>query len=366
MATTALPSQPPLGGDPNAELGTLNPIPQPRVNPVFDLSQISPKDPNGQVGATELVFHACGDSGGTNQPIQEAIALAMAADFQQAVPSFFLHLGDVIYGPNKDQSYLDRFYRAYASYPAPIVAIPGNHDGEVIPGADPTSLRAFWANFCTATPQPPQGAAQTGLTRMTMTEPGVYWLLRTPAADIFGLYSNTGENAGTLSDGHGDQTQIQFLLQSLQTIASERQTGNRKALIVAMHHPPYSSSGHAGSTLLLSQIDAQCTVAGIYPDLVLSGHSHNYQHYMRSFKFDGAALQVPYLVAGTGGVGLQPVQTPVGSTSVEASGQITYVNAVSSYGYLVVSVTKTAIDVSMRIVSQAGMAAPFEQFSIPL
>ena len=52
--------------------------------------------------------------------------------------------------------YYDQFYDAFRNYPAPIFAIPGNHDGwscrpparHGTPG-DPTSLSAFLANFCT-------------------------------------------------------------------------------------------------------------------------------------------------------------------------------------------------------------------------
>ncbi len=59
------------------------------------------------------------------------------------------------------------------SYPAPIVAIPGNHDG-VVYAADPApTLAAFLANFCAPSFAPSPDAG--GLARATMIQPGVYF-----------------------------------------------------------------------------------------------------------------------------------------------------------------------------------------------
>ena len=54
----------------------------------------------------------------------------------------------VIYGPGKDNAYRGEFYEPYVHYPGKIIAIPGNHDGEVFPKTDPKTLEAFQANFC--------------------------------------------------------------------------------------------------------------------------------------------------------------------------------------------------------------------------
>ena len=355
---------PDVTGDAAANLGTLNPIPVPRKSPpVFALPDISSAD------ATQtLVFHAGGDSGGTNRQIQEQVAAAMATDAPLGHdPAFLLHLGDVMYGANKDADYLDRFYRAYSAYPHPIIAIPGNHDGEVRPGTDPSSLRAFWANFCAATATVPGDVAQTGITRATMTQPGVYWRLTTTLADIIGLYTNSGENGGTLEDGHGDQTQTEFLNTALSGIAAQRAAGPRKALVIATHHPPFSNSGHAGSALMLAQIDAACSASGIYPDLFLSGHAHNDQIHSRQFTFGGAALTVPYYVSGTLGFGLQPVAEPTGTTvQGTLSGTITYALGKEAYGYLIVQVTAAQITVTIRTMSTDGTVSDFDTRTYPL
>ena len=45
------------------------------------------------------------------------------------MPSFFYHLGDVVYNFGEAAYYYDQFYEPYRNYPAPILGIPGNHDG---------------------------------------------------------------------------------------------------------------------------------------------------------------------------------------------------------------------------------------------
>ena len=88
--------------------------------------------------AKQIVFHTVGDTGPTGGPktIQE-VADKMCGDMQEAnaadVPSFFFHLGDVVYDFGEDSYYYDQFFDPFRDYDAPIVAIPGNHDGEIYP-----------------------------------------------------------------------------------------------------------------------------------------------------------------------------------------------------------------------------------------
>ena len=81
---------------------------------------------------------------------------------------------------------------------------------------------------------------------------------------------------------------------------ADPQNKNPQALIIAVHHPPFTgSSQHFPSATMLAQIDACSKQAGIWPDLVLSGHSHLYERYTRTMTVDGR--QIPYVVAGNGG-----------------------------------------------------------------
>src|SRR5579864_1147273 len=110
----------------------------------------------------EIRFQALGDSGVGMAHEAEQVSDAMAGDYKAGAgglnPAFLLHLGDVIYGPDKEAHYGDRFYRPYRHYPGKILAIPGNHDGEVGAAANNPSLNAFVANFCAPTATVPPTA----------------------------------------------------------------------------------------------------------------------------------------------------------------------------------------------------------------
>lgn len=196
---------------------------------------------------------------------------------------------------------------------APIFAIAGNHDGMVAPGVQAAPLAAFLEDFCTAG-QPPHRTQEAGeLVRTAQVQPGIYFTFEAPYVRILGLYSNCLEDPGIISNQGKtypelDQTQIDFLKAGLARIKQEKFTG---AVIIAVHHPPYvaqvkppansrnSVAGkHPGSPLMLADIDAACTAAGVWPHAVLSGHAHNYQRFTRTTK-DGR--QTPFLVSGNGG-----------------------------------------------------------------
>src|ERR1051326_453923 len=88
-----------------------------------------------------IVFHALGDSGATTAKKYKnevSVADQVTEDaFTQEVddrPSLLFHLGDVVYDFGESQYYYDQFYEPYRNYPAPIFAIPGNHDSFIVPG----------------------------------------------------------------------------------------------------------------------------------------------------------------------------------------------------------------------------------------
>ena len=299
-----------LAGDSKLQqLAVLEAIPAPRINPpLLDLGSVLPSSAISAIQASgKLVFHSVGDTGGIiRAEPQLAVSDAMAADlagktYPTGRPAFFYHLGDVVYYFGQEQFYPEQFYDPYRNYDAPIFAIPGNHDGVMYKKEPiPYSLQPFVENFCTATPAP--GAPS--FARTTMTQPGVYFVLTAPFARIIGLYSNTSETSGILGNAKIGQDQLTFLTQQFQAALAARQadTKNRnpQALIITVHHPPFTgSSQHFPSATMLAQIDACSKQAGIWPDLVLSGHSHLYERYTRTMKSDGR--QIPYVVAGNGG-----------------------------------------------------------------
>lgn len=285
------------------------PIPAPRVQPpVMDLSAVLPPSAIAAIRkAGQLVFHSVGDTGGVvKAEPQLAVADAMAADltgktYASGLPAFFYHLGDVVYYFGQEDYFPEQFYDPYRNYNAPIFAIPGNHDGVLYKNEVVNySLEGFIENFCTAQP----ALAASGFARTTMTQPGAYFVLTAPFVRFIGLYSNTGESVGVLSGGVIGNDQATFLQQQLAAALAARkadpQNKNPQALILTVHHPPFTgASDHFPSASMLQQIDGYCQQAGIWPDLVLSGHAHLYERYTRTMKADGR--QIPYIVAGNGG-----------------------------------------------------------------
>lgn len=290
----------------------LQPLHQPKENPYFEpIPQPQPVNCNLPLAAVwgdqtridriqasgQIVFHCVGDTGGINgTDIQEAIAEAMEGqiasphDEPEMGAAFFYHLGDVIYYNGQSYLYDSQFYEPYKFYPSPIVAIPGNHDGDTRTGRNDApdfepSLYGFFQNFCTP-------ARQHNTYRDTMTQPYVYWRLDAPFVTIIGLYGNVDG----LLDGPGTIAQQQWLLDQL--AAADRS----KALIVTVHQPPYSLDGsHGGYPAILGALDQASKNTGVWPHAVFSGHVHDYQRFHRTLTIDGQERIIPYLVAGAGG-----------------------------------------------------------------
>jgi hypothetical protein len=320
----------------------LGPVPSPVNGGKMALADVVGTAGAAEIQAAgEIRFHVLGDSGqGTGQEAED-VSNEMAGDYTPTGggvnPAFLLHVGDVLYGPDKEAHYSDRFYRPYAHYPGKIIAIPGNHDGEVRSPVDSPSLSAFKANFCQPAPAVPTAASSVGVYREMVAQPGIYWMLEAPFVRIIGLYSNLLENPGYLqgkNNGQGDTSQLTWL----QNILANLPTSPKKALVFATHHPPYSSAGHSGSDEMNQDITNICTQTKVFPDLFLSGHAHNYQRYTRNL----GGKKIPYIVAGTGGMPPQPVPDASGQP-FGAAHDVTYDAAMKSLGYLYVTISSTAL-----------------------
>jgi hypothetical protein len=276
--------------------------------------------------AQKIIFHAVGDSGASNpgkymNEIGVADQLTMDAQSSDDAnrPAFLFHLGDVVYDFGESKYYYDQFYNPFRNYPAPIFAIPGNHDSFVIPGtpADQTPLTIFSRNFCASSPMITAEAAS--LHRTASTQPGVYFCLDAPFVRIIGLFSNALEDPGVISSegkkwAAVPNYQLDFLTAQLKRIKDEKYKG---AVLLAVHHPPFSyapakAAGGAGgnhgcSSAMLRQIDTICQQEGVYPHAFLSAHAHNYQRYTRTVHFGNADFDVPFIVCGDGGHNVNPL-----------------------------------------------------------
>jgi hypothetical protein len=265
--------------------------------------------------AGQIVFHALGDTGNTRSAQDEnSVTDKLVSDFDEQdpreVPSFCYNLGDVVYSFGEAEYYYDQFYDPYRDYPAPIFAIAGNHDGMVAPNSSTPTLQAFLGNFC-AYHQPFHRTPEAGnLSRTAGRQPGVYFTLEAPFVRILGIYSNTLEDPGVISSQSNSpqkypalaDLQLDYLTAALQRVKREKYTG---ALLVAVHHPAYVAvtamnrtvGRHAGSPLMLADLDQVCAATGVWPHAVLSGHAHNYQRFTRYL----AKRETPFVVCGNGG-----------------------------------------------------------------
>jgi len=345
-------------------LPSSGPDPAVVAEPVLTLAQVY-----GAAGAAkeaaitaagQIVFHSVGDTGSVTGPqTQSLVADKMVTDFTEAnpadVPSFFYHLGDVVYYFGEGTYYYDQFYEPYRDYPAPILAIPGNHDGVVYAKDTATSLEAFIENFCA--PAPAQTADAGGLVRTAMIQPAVYYTFEAPFVRILGLYSNVLEDPGVISAQTGtaspnsilDSRQLDFLTAALGRIKSEAFAG---AVIIAVHHPPFTGgTEHGGSPLMLADIDAACTAAGVWPHAVFSGHAHNYQRYTRTIN----GMVIPYIVAGCGGHNPLSAMRTTLRTPYPINDTLT-LNSVDAtdYGYLRVVVNAQTLTIEFHPESDGG------------
>jgi acid phosphatase type 7 len=272
------------------------PLPQPYAPASVEPAHLGIDDPGDGIS-----FLVLGDVGGVKAPSpQNAVSVAMQqllAEGQDA--AFALVLGDVVYYNGQQMGlveglqtgYGDQFYEPYGKLLKPIIAFPGNHDGEREregetgpPVGEP--LQGFMENFCSPQPEVPKDDPQLEYGRHTQTLPYCEWTLTLGAATIVAVYSNVP------SHGHLEQEQIERLTNEL------KNADPGKRLILGVHHPPYSvDSHHGGSSKMVEILDQAFEGAGRTPDLVLSGHVHDYQRFTRTIN----GRQVPFVVSGNGG-----------------------------------------------------------------
>src|SRR5438128_594149 len=118
------------------------PLPLPTGTPPYrlNLDSVLPPDQMTAIqNSGRILMHVAGDTGGVKAPqSQQITAMAMEEDFNYPDitmrPSLFYHLGDVVYFYGETSEYYSQFYDPYVHYPAPIFAIPGNHDGDMTNG----------------------------------------------------------------------------------------------------------------------------------------------------------------------------------------------------------------------------------------
>lgn len=357
----------------------LQPVPSPAVaavEPILELQAVFSSAGAATIATLEqagqIVFHAVGDTGSVKGPSsQSLVADKMVSDFTEDdpadVPSFFFHIGDVVYNFGEAQYYYDQFYDPYRDYPAPIIAIPGNHDGEIYTGDPRPTLDAFLRNFCSASPEHTPEA--TGLVRTSMIAPGVFFTLEAPFVRILGLYSNVLEDPGVISSEAVKSSPVTDQQLSFLTAALTRAKSFSGAVIVAVHHPPFTyGTNHSGSPRMLQDLDKASQSAGFWPHAYLSAHSHNYQRYTRAI----AGIDIPYLVAGGGGHNVVKLQTSGNGNALRTPMKVNPTLTLESYddtnyGYLRIVVDTINLHIEYHPASDgAGSKTPNDTVTVNL
>jgi Uncharacterized conserved protein (DUF2278)/Calcineurin-like phosphoesterase len=281
---------------------TKGPVPTPRSYPRMDLGTVVGANPPGYVGNSSgksLAFDVIGDSGAATEKNLNAFELKVTDLITRnaiaSPPAFLYHVGDVVYFYGEENYFYSQFYEPFKGYPAPIFAIPGNHDG-ITYNDSMVSLESFQNAFCAE--KPGRWVGSGAILRSQMTQPGVYFTLDTPLLSIIGLYSNIGESFGWL-----DEPQLLFLYQELVRLKKLR-SGGMPAVILAIHHFPRWFPDQKPADPTSAAIDAACRKAGFWPDAVICGHAHLYQRVVRQ----DTGQDIPYVVTGAGGHVVSPAQ----------------------------------------------------------
>jgi len=342
-------------------------LPPPTGLPPYHLSLsdvLSPKQISDIEKSGSISFHSVGCTGGIKNPVpQQQVADAMVSDLQNGKstkPAFLYLLGDLVYFFGQPEEYYPQFYEPYSNYQGPIFAIPGNHDGDISQGSPVDSLSAFVRNFCDGIPSHSSEAGSSQ--RTTMMQPHVYWTLEAPFVTIIGLYSNVPEG------GQFYQDQIDWLINELKTAPKD------KAVIVTVHHSAYSlDMHHSGSQTISKTLDDAFSKSGRTADLVLSSHVNIYERFTRKLK----DIQIPYVVAGTGGyhnlhiMGRQTDGSTIKTPYVSPYNKdVTLENYQVEHGYLIINITSDKLSGEFYTVpttdKKNGGAAMVDSFKLDL
>ncbi len=327
---------------------SFQPLPRPLGLPPYhyDITDDFPVIAETVTQAKKMVFHVVGDTGGVKDgEYQDSVAAQMVVHLTSAKgqkPQFCYHVGDVVYFTGMIDDYYAQFYEPYAHYEVPIFAIPGNHDGEVDDPTAQTSLDGWVEYFMQA--HPDVDPISKDAPRVQLNLPNVYWTLITPFATIIGMYTNVPEG------GSIDSTQQQWITNEFATAPMDR------ALILALHHPIYSFDAyHSGSSKMADVLENAIRDTGRVPNLVLSGHVHDYQRIEQTIS---DTVPTPFIVTGNGGYhNLHKVTSAVGAKAPDSGAVLKYASD-DTWGFITLTIDENTISGVTSQVTRDGKVTP--------
>ncbi|GAA1827249.1 metallophosphoesterase family protein [Actinomadura chokoriensis] len=259
--------------------------------------------------APEFSFALLGDTGEGDRSQYAVVPPLLHA---AAGTDFMIVASDVIYPTGDGSQYPEKFFRPYKDYPAPIYAVPGNHDWydglrgflHVFCGLDadcspppwrgPFAFlpRLLWRHSGTIEPEVLAEARRTfrGAPGQQAVQPGPYWAIDTPSLRIIGI--DTGITGGL------DRDQGRWL---------RAVSGGPKPKLLVTGKPLYVDDEHRPGP-----IEGGGTVDEIVRDpahhyvAAIGGDIHNYQRYPVRTD-DGRTIQ--YIVSGGGGAFMHATHT---------------------------------------------------------
>jgi hypothetical protein len=330
---------------------SFQPLPRPLDLPPYhyDVAANFPDIGTAINDAGKMVFHVAGDTGGVQDgEYQNNVAEQMVDDLHKSGVQFCYHVGDVVYFTGMHDDYYAQFYEPYSMYAPPIFSIPGNHDGEVDDPTVQTSLDGWVDYFMQA--HPDVDPISKDAPRVQLNLPNVYWTMVTPMATIIGMYTNVPEH------GSIDSTQQQWVTNEFATAPKDR------PLILALHHPIYSFDVyHSGSAKMADVLENAIRDTGRVPNLVLSGHVHNYQRIEQTI---APGQATPFIVCGNGGYhNLHSLHSGNDDQATDTGATLKY--GAKVWGFMTLTIDKDTISGVTTEVDKNGNVKEGDSFTYP-
>jgi len=212
-----------------------------------------------------------GDSGRGNED-QAGVRDGLLAYLDGAAPDLFFHVGDMAYDAGTDLAFTDHHFAMYEEVlsRAPFWPSVGNHEASMGDSDSDAQSGPYYEAFSLPT------AGQAG------GEPS-----GTEAYYSFD-YANAHVVVLDSDDSSTDigSTQLAWLAQDLANIPT-----SQTWLVAMFHHPPYTKGSHdsdnasdSGGRMVRMRENVLPILEAAGVDLILNGHSHNYE---RSYLIDG-------------------------------------------------------------------------------